>query len=126
MLLSMYVFLPFFIGVVGYMLIRAMYEGKFSVIFASLFYFFNLYINLMFPFGTVMLAILLVAFLFYPKMRAWRRCPQCTALFTVLLIDLIFFGMVQVHDFVTQTSTVALDPILLYSLLTDLMTAVLI
>jgi hypothetical protein len=124
MFLSIYVFLPLFIGVNGYALIVGLDRGRVSYVLASMIYLINLDLNLFLPFWLVLLALLPVYWFIYPWLKSLWRCTHCTAFFSVLAIDLLFLGVVESYDFILQVDTIALDSILLYTLLVDLIVAV--
>jgi hypothetical protein len=126
MLVSIYVFLPLFIGIMGYVLILGIEQGKLSYIFISLLYLLNMDINLSLPFFMVSIAILFVYIFMYPHFKYFRKCKVCTPLLTVLMIDLVYVGFLLAYDFVFQTENIVLDDILLYPLVVDLLVAVIL
>ncbi len=126
MLISIYVFLPLFFGVVGYMLIRGIEEGKWSYILLSMIYLINMDINLSMPFLLISIAILLVYIFIYPHLNHFRKCKVCTPFLTVLMIDLVYFAVLMVYDFIFQTHIIRLDEILFYPLVVDLLVAVML
>jgi hypothetical protein len=126
MLISIYVFLPLFVGVVGYFLILGIDRGKISYILISLFYLINLDINLSLPFLLSTIAVLLVYIFLYPYIANFKSCKVCSPLLNVLFIDLIYFLLLMGYDFIFQTHNIMLDDILLYPLVIDLLVAVVI
>jgi len=126
MLISIYVFLPLFIGIMGYLLIMGIDRGKFSYILISLLYLINLDINLSLPFFLVTIAILTVYVFLYPHFTHFRSCKVCTPFLTVLMIDLVYLGFLLAYDFIFQTENIVLDDILLYPLVVDLLVAVIL
>ena len=126
MLISIYVFLPLFIGIMGYILILGIERGKLSYMVISLLYLINLDINLSLPFFLVSIAILSVYIFLYPHFIHFRTCKVCTPFLTVLMIDLVYLGFILAYDFVFQTENIVLDDILLYPLIVDLLMAVII
>jgi len=126
MLISIYVFLPLFIGIAGYMMILGIEQGKISYIVVSLLYLVNMDVNLSLPFFMVTIAILIVYLFFYPHFLHFRKCHVCTPLLTVLMIDMVYLGLLLSYDFVFGTENVALDDILFYPLIVDLLVAVLL
>jgi hypothetical protein len=126
MLISIYVFLPLFIGIMGYVLILGIDRGKWSYILIALLYLVNMDINLSLPFFLVSIAILFVYVFFYPHFVHFRRCKVCIPLLTVLMIDLVYLGFLLAYDFVFQTENIVLDDILLYPLVVDLLVAVIL
>jgi hypothetical protein len=126
MLISIYVFLPLFIGFMGYLLILGIDREKFSYILISLLYLINLDINLSLPFFLVTIAILTVYVFLYPHFTHFKTCKVCTPILTVLMIDLVYLGFLLVYDFIFQTENIVLDDILLYPLVVDLLVAVIL
>ncbi len=126
MLISIYVFLPLFIGIMGYILILGIEQHRISYIIVSLLYLVNMDVNLSLPFFLVTIAILSVYLLFYPYFTHFRRCKVCTPLLTVLMIDMTYLGALLAYDFVFQTENIVLDDILLYPLIVDLLVAVIL
>jgi len=126
MFISIYVFLPLFIGIAGYVFIRGVESGKMFYIVLSLLYLLNLDVNLSLPFFLDLIAILFVYALIYPKFRHFRTCKVCGPFLTVLMIDLVYLGTVLLYDFVFQTENIVLDDILFYPLIFDLIVAVML
>jgi len=126
MLISIYVFLPLFIGIMGYFLILGIEQGRLSYVIVSLLYLLNMDINLSLPFLLVTIAILFVYIFFYPHLIHFRKCKVCTPFLTVLLIDLTYFAFLVGYDFIFQTENIVLDDILLYPLVVDLLVAVIL
>jgi len=126
MLISIYVFLPLFIGIAGYMMILGIEQGRVSYIVVSLLYLVNMDVNLSLPFFMVTIAILIVYLFFYPHFLHFRKCHVCTPLLTVLMVDMVYLGLLLSYDFVFGTENVVLDDILFYPLIVDLLVAVLL
>lgn len=126
MLISIYVFLPLFIGVMGYIFILGIEEGKFHYIVMSMIYFLNLEVNLSLPFFLISISSLLVYVIFYQKLTHFRRCKVCSLIITVLLLDTVYLGCLLGYDFIFQTTSVVLDSILLYSLVVDVLVVIIL
>ncbi len=126
MLISIYVFLPLFFGVMGYILIKGIEEGRWSYILLALVYLLNMDINLSLPFMLISIAILLVYVFIYPHLNHFRKCKVCTPLLTVFFIDMVYLGVLLAYDFIFQEQIVILDDILLYPLIVDLLVAVML
>ena len=126
MLISIYVFLPLLIGVMGYILIQGIEKGKIHYIFISLVYFINLEVNLSLPFFLIVISSLLVYVLFYHSLIHFRDCMICRPVLSVLLIDGVYLGSLLAYDFIFQTNSIVLDNILLYSLIIDLLLVVIL
>ncbi len=126
MLISIYVFLPLLIGVMGYILMQGIEKGKIHYIFISLVYFINLEVNLSLPFFLIVISSLLVYVLFYHSLIHFRDCMICRPVLSVLLIDGVYLGSLLAYDFIFQTNSIVLDNILLYSLIIDLLIVVIL
>ena len=124
MLISIYVFLPLFVGVMGYLLMKGIDENRiFYILLASL-YFINLEVNLSLPFFLTTLTSLLVYVFFYHHLNYFRKCVICRPILSVILIDGFYLLSLLAYDFIFQTHTIVLDNILLYSLIVDLLVVV--
>jgi len=121
MLISIYVFLPLFIGVIGYIFIKGVDENKIFYVLLSLIYFINLEVNLSLPFFLTTIISLIVYVFFYHHLNYFRKCVICRPILSVLLIDVLYLIFLLAYDFVFQTHTIVLDNILLYSLIVDLL-----
>ena len=126
MLISIYVFLPVFIGLMGYILILGIHKNRSDYIFVSVLYLLNLELNLSLPFFLTIISALLVYLFFYRALLHFRGCDVCRSLLTVLIVDFLYLGILLVYDFMFQSTTIVLDYILLYSLVTDLLIAVIL
>ena len=126
MLISIYVFLPLLIGVMGYILIQGIEKGKISYIFVAILYLVNLEVNLSLPFFLTIISSLLMYVLFYQSLTHFRECVICRPVLSVLLIDAVYLGSLLSYDFIFQTNSIVLDNILLYSLIIDLLIVVII
>ena len=126
MLISIYVFLPLLIGVMGYVLIQGIEKGKTRYIFIAIIYFINLEVNLSLPFFLIFISSLLVYVLFYHSLLYFRKCRICRPVLSVLLIDAVYLGSLLSYDFIFQTNSIVLDNILLYSLIVDLLIVVIL
>jgi len=124
MLISIYVFLPLFIGTMGYLLMKGISENRISYVLLALLYFTNLEVNLSLPFFLTTITSLLVYVFFYHHLNYFRKCVICRPILSVLLIDGLYLLSLLAYDFVFQTQTIVLDNILLYSLIVDLLVVV--
>ncbi|SFV68381.1 hypothetical protein MNB_SV-3-1299 [hydrothermal vent metagenome] len=126
MLISIYVFLPLCIGVMSYLLIEGLQREKFGYIFLSVLYLINLEVNLSLPLFLTIISALLFYVTLYNSLRYFRRCSFCKALFSVFSLDLFYLFALFSFDFIFQTHSIALDMILLYSLIIDILLVVLL
>ena len=126
MLISIYVFLPLLVGVMGYLFMRGIETNKISYVLVALVYFMNLEANLALPFFLTTITTLFVYAVFYPHLNYFRKCTYCRPVLSVILIDFIYLGTLLSYDFVFQTNSIVLDNILLYSLVVDLLVVVLV
>jgi len=126
MLISIYVFLPLFIGAMSYFLIQGLEQGKYSYIMFALIYLINLEVNLSLPlFFTIMSALIFYVGI-YPSLLHFRKCQVCKALISVVILDLIYLGVLFSYDFIFNTNSIELDMILVYSLVVDMLVVVLL
>ncbi len=126
MLISIYVFLPLLIGIMGYILMQGIEKGKLSYILIAVVYFINLEVNLSLPFFLTIISSLLVYVLFYRHLTYFRRCRICRPILSVLLLDALYLGSLLSYDFIFQSHSIVLDNILLYSLIVDLLVVVIL
>ena len=126
MLISIYVFLPLLIGVMGYVFIQGIEKGKTRYIFVAVIYFINLEVNLSLPFFLIFISSLLVYVLFYHSLLYFRKCRICRPILSVILINAVYLGSLLSYDFIFQTNSIVLDNILLYSLIVDLLVVVIL
>jgi len=124
MLISIYVFLPLFIGLVGYLFIIGIEQKKWHYVLLSIVYFINLEVNLSLPFFLMILSSLVVYAVFYKKLSQVKRCKVCAKIFLVLLLDVFYLACLLGYDFIFQMSSVGLDTILAYSLVIDLLVVI--
>lgn len=124
MLISIYVFLPLFIGTMGYLLMKGISENRIFYVLFALLYFTNLEVNLSLPFFLTTITSLIVYVFFYHHLDYFRKCVICRPILSVLLIDGLYLLSLLAYDFVFQTQTIVLDNILLYSLIVDLLVVV--
>jgi len=124
MLISIYVFLPLFIGAMGYLLMKGLEENRIFYILLPLLYFINLEVNLSLPFFLATIASLIIYVFLYPHLNYFRKCVICRPILSVLLIDGLYLLSLLSYDFIFQTQTIVLDNILLYSLIVDLLVVV--
>jgi hypothetical protein len=126
MLISIYVFLPLLIGIMGYVLISGIEEGKLHYVLISIIYFVNLEVNLSLPFFLTIISSLLVYVLFYHNLTHFRKCQICKPILSVILIDAFYLGSLLAYDFIFESVSVVLDSILLYSLIVDILVVVIL
>jgi len=124
MLISIYVFLPLFIGVMGYLLMKGIDENRIFYILLPILYFINLEVNLSLPFSLTTLTSLLVYVFLYRHLNYFRKCVICRPILSVILIDGFYLLSLLAYDFIFQTHTIVLDSILVYSLIVDLLVVV--
>jgi len=124
MLISIYVFLPLFVGVMGYLLMKGMDENRIFYIILALLYFINLEVNLSLPFFLTTITSLIIYVFFYHHLNYFRKCVICRPILSVILIDGLYLLSLLAYDFVFQTHTIVLDNILMYSLVVDLLVVV--
>jgi hypothetical protein len=126
MLISIYVFLPLFVGAVGYMFVQGLEKDSTSLILLSIIYMINLEVNLSLPIFLIIISTLLFYVILYPYLKHFRKCKICRPLMSVLLLDFMYLGCLFFYDFIFQTQSIVLDDILLYSLIVDMLVVVLL
>ena len=126
MLVSIYVFLPLFIGSMAYFLVVGIDKNKSSFILIATIFMLNLEVNLSLPIFLIVISTLLFYVFISPYLKYFRNCRICRPLLSVLLLDLMYLGCLFAFDFVFQTQSIVLDTILLYSLIVDMLIVVLI
>jgi len=126
MLISIYVFLPLVVGIMGYILILGIEERKIYYILISLLYFINLEVNLSLPFFLIIISVLITYAMFYHSLEHFRTCQICKPIISVILIDFIYLGILMSYDFIFQTTSVELDYILFYTLIVDMLVVVIL
>ena len=126
MLISMYVTMPLFIGFSGLMFIIGLEEDNYWKVVFSLIYMINLEINLSLPILLIVIAITIFYFLIRARLNFLKLCPVCIKISTVLFINLIYFLLLFAYDMINAQSSVNYDSFILFSLLYDIIAAVLI
>lgn len=126
MLISIYVTLPLFVGFSGLMLIIGVDEEKYMYILFSLVYMLNLEINLSLPIFLLPISVMVFYILFKEKLNFLKLCTSCISIVTVILINLIYFSLLFFYDFVTGQSSIDYDSFLLFSIIYDIIAAVLV
>lgn len=126
MLISIYVFLPLFIGAMSYMLVLGLDKKKTSYILISIFFMMNIEVNLSLPAFLIVISALLFYVMIYPSLTHFRKCRMCRPILSVLLLDLMYLGFLFSYDFVFETQSIVLDKILLYSLVVDILIVVIL
>jgi len=126
MLISIYVFLPLFIGAMSYILIQGIEKEKSIYIIFAIIYLINLEVNLSLPLFLTMISSFIFYVTIYPSLRHFRRCKFCKPLISVLILDFFYLGALFAFDFIFQVHSIELDTILLYSLIVDMLIVVLL
>ncbi len=126
MFISIYVFLPLFIGAMSYILLQGLEKKKPLYILIASIFLINLEINLSLPLFLSIITTLLFYVTLYPSLMHFRRCKLCKALISVLVLDFLYLAALFTFDFIFQIDSITLDSILLYSLVVDLLVVVLL
>ena len=126
MLVSIYVFLPLFIGSMAYLLVVGIDKNRLSFILIAIIFMLNLEVNLSLPLFLIVISTLLFYVLIYPNLKYFRNCKICRPLLSVIILDVMYLGALFAFDFIFQTQSIVLDTILLYSLIVDMLIVVLI
>ncbi len=123
-LISIYVFLPLFIGLFGWTLLQGIVNNKPLKIGAALIYFLNLEVNLSLPLTMTIFAALLYYLTLYDFVMILKKCRVCVAILSVVLIDLYYLGILMLYDALMDTGSIVINKLLWYSLLSDIVLAV--
>ena len=126
MLISIYVFLPLMIGVIGYILTQGIERNKLDYIIVASIYLINLDLNLSLPIFLSIVASMIVYVMIDKSFLAKTKCKLCKTLISVVLIDFVYLGVLLGYDFIFQTQSVVLDELLVYSLIIDMIVAVIL
>ncbi|WP_309496915.1 hypothetical protein [Sulfurovum sp.] len=126
MLISIYVFLPLFIGAMSYMFVLGLEKEKTAYVLISIFFMMNIEVNLSLPTFLIIISTLLFYVLVYPSLTHFRKCRVCRPILSVLLLDLMYLASLFSYDFIFQTQSIVLDKILLYSLVVDMLIVVIL
>jgi len=126
MLISIYVTLPLFVGFAGLMLVLGIDEENYSYITLSLIYMINLEINLSLPILLLPISTLLFFYFIKDKLVFLKLCKVCVYITTVILINGIYFLLLASYDFLTGYSSINYDSFLIFSIIYDIIAAVLI
>ena len=121
MLISIYVFLPLMIGLMGYVLIVGIDRSKMSYVVVGLVYLINLEVNLSLPLFLTILTAVLYYITIYPHLHVFKKCKVCIPLLSVMFIDLIYFIMLLGFDMIFGESSIVIDQLLFYSLIADML-----
>jgi hypothetical protein len=126
MLISIYVFLPLFIGAMSYVLILGLDKEKSFSLPLAIIYLINLEVNLSLPLFLTIISAFIFYVTLYPSLKYFRRCKICKPLLSVIILDFFYLGALFAFDFIFQTQSIVLDNILLYSLVVDMLIVVLL
>jgi hypothetical protein len=121
MLISIYVFLPLMIGLMGYVLIVGIDRSEMSYVLIGLVYLINLEVNLSLPLFLTILTAVLYYITIYPHLHVFKKCKVCIPLLSVMFIDLIYFIMLLGFDMIFGESSIVIDQLLFYSLIADML-----
>lgn len=125
-LISRHVYLPLFIGIAGYLMIKG-FEGEgYSYFWFPFFYLLNLEANTSLPLLVSFFSILLFYTLFFERIKYFKMCKVCVATLTVIGVNVFYLLTLVVFDFLFGTVNVVVDSLLLYSLLFDVIVVFLI
>jgi hypothetical protein len=126
MLISIYVFLPLFIGSMSYILILGIEKEKTSYIIFSSLYLINLEVNLSLPLFLTIISSFIFYVTLFLYLQHFRQCKLCKPLISVVILDLFYLGALFAFDFIFQVQSIELDIILLYTLIVDMLIVVLL
>ncbi len=126
MLISIYVTLPLFVGFAGLMMVIGLDEDRYPYLIFPFLYMLNLEINLSLPIFLMPISVVIFYRYIKHKLAFLKLCSLCVSIATVILIDIIYFFLLASYDFLLQQSSVSYDSLLLFSVVYDIIAAVLI
>jgi len=126
MLISIYVTLPLFVGFSGLMFVIGLDKDRYLYLIFSFLYMINLEINLSLPIFLMPISVMIFYIFVKKKLAFLKLCSLCISIVTVVLIDIIYFLLLASYDFIMQQSSVSYDSLLLFSVVYDIIAAVLI
>ncbi len=119
-LISLYVVLPFFIGLAGYLMIVGIRDDNIMQIFISFLYLLNLDINTSVPIFSSIIAVLLCYLFVFPRLRIIVNCKICVSAIMVISIYIIYFLVAYIFDFTFELEYVHIGILVLISMLLDI------
>lgn len=118
-LVSIYITLPPFIGLVGYLIMINMSRNKLLAL-SGFFYLLNLELNLTLPILLSIFVVVMVHIFFYSKLKRLIRCRYCLLFVLIISIDFFYYMSLFMYDFMFNTSTIIGDVLLVYYILVDI------
>lgn len=125
-LISIYVTLPLFVGFSGYMFIKGIEEEKSIYTLFSFIYMLMLEVNLSLPLLLLPISAMIFYIFIKKRLSFLKLCPKCISVISVVLINLIYFFLIANIDLITSQSSVNYNSLILYSILFDIVAAVLV
>jgi len=125
-IISMYVTLPLFIGFSGLMFVLGIEKEKPVYTFLAFLYMLSLEINLSLPILLIAIASMIYYIFILNKLTILKHCRKCIYIITVISINLIYFILLNGYDFITSQNSIDYNYIILYSIIFDIISAVLI
>jgi len=126
MLISIYVFLPLFIGAMSYMFVVGLEKERTAYIITSILFMMNIEVNLSLPTFLIIISALIFYVFIYTSLTHFRSCKMCRPILSVLLLDLMYLGFLFTYDFIFETQSIVLDVILFYSFVVDMLIVVIL
>jgi hypothetical protein len=114
------------IGVMGYVLIQGLEENRVMKILVPIIYFINLDLNLSLPIFLSIISIFMIYIIVQNSFLAKTKCYLCKSIFIVIMVDVSYLLFLIGYDFIFQTQSVILDELLIYSLIVDLILAMIL
>lgn len=124
MFVSIYVFLPLFIGVAGYAIVLGFCKDNYVYVTLGLIYLLNLEINLTLPFLFSVVAVLFFYLYIYRWTTIFHNCRICKPILSVIAIDAIYFLILTMYDFIFEANSIDFNFLLLYSVVVDMVMVV--
>lgn len=125
-MISIHVTLPLMIGISGYLIIRGLEGEGLMYIIMPVLYLLNLEVNLSLPILLSLFSVLVYYLTIYHRLIFLKRCQTCIAVISVIFIDLFYLGFILLYDFIFSTFSIGLDSNLVFSLVIDIVMAVIL
>lgn len=124
--ISMYVTLPLFVGFAGLMFIMGFELERPLYSLLAFIYMLSLEINLSLPILLIAIASTIYYLSVLNRLSILKHCKKCIYIITVISINLIYFLLLGGYDLLTHQSSIDYNYIIIYSIIFDIIAAVLI
>ncbi len=119
MIISVHMGWPPLLGFAGYMLSK--YQNQRAYFILIILYLVHVDLNLSLPLFLSLLTIFLVQFIVFTQMHQLLMNKYYLPILFVLLIDIFYYGVLWIYDFVFNTTSITYNYWLIYYVAIDLM-----